>query len=92
LKEQFGDDTATIEFLENQKPATKQAYKHQWRKFLEFTGMTGNQILEDRKNDIEFAWEKDCGPIKATEEAVTETPGRGFISSSVIVPLIEPVC
>ena len=58
IEEQFAGDKATIEFLNAQKPSSRNIYKHHWRRFLEFTEMTGNQILEDRQKDKEFAWEK----------------------------------
>lgn len=58
LEEQFPDDIATIEFLNAQKPSTRNVYKQHWRRFLKFTKMIGNQILEDRQTDKEFSWEK----------------------------------
>ena len=58
LEEQFPNDQATIEFLNTQKKSTQPVYKQHWRRFLEFTRMTGNQILESRKLDTESAWEK----------------------------------
>jgi integrase len=33
-------------------------YKCYWSYFLEFTGLTGDQILENRRQDKEYTWEK----------------------------------
>jgi len=52
------NDKATAEWLNSQKPHTRKSYKTYWKYFLEFTGMTGDQILADRKTDTEHNWEK----------------------------------
>lgn len=52
------NDKASIEWLNSQKKRTRKTYKNCWRKFLEFTGMTGDQILVDRKADNEHKWER----------------------------------
>ena len=54
----FKNDKATMEWLESQKGQTRATYKTAWRYFLAHAGMTGDQILEDRKTDNEYAWEK----------------------------------
>ena len=51
-------DKATEEWLNAQKKSTKPVYKTYWNYFLEFVGLTGDQILESRKADKEFAWQK----------------------------------
>jgi len=51
-------DQATLEWLNSQKKGTKWTYKAFWEKFLEFTGLTGEAILADRKQDKEYTWEK----------------------------------
>ena len=51
-------DKATQEWLNAQKRTTRNTYRYQWRTFLEFTGMTGDEILESRRSDKEFYWEK----------------------------------
>lgn len=53
------DDKATVEWLGafKSKPNTRNTYATAWRRFFEFTKMTGDQILADRKLDREFRWE-----------------------------------
>ena len=58
LEKQFPDDTATLEWLKSQSKSTLNAYKSLWKWFLEFTEMSGNQILESRKQDKNHEWEK----------------------------------
>lgn len=44
-----------------QQKSTRKTYRYHWRRFLEFTGLTGNEILESRKRDLEqesYEWEK----------------------------------
>jgi hypothetical protein len=57
-KENWSNDAATREWLGAQKPGTRSTYQTAWRYFLEFTNMTGDQILADRKSDDKFSWEK----------------------------------
>jgi integrase len=57
-KEEFENDKATQEWLNSQKKSTSYTYKWAWNFFLEYAGMTGDQILADRKNDKAFKWEK----------------------------------
>ena len=52
------NDKASVEWLQSQKKETRRGYKAIWRKFLDFTGMTGDQILADRKTDNEHRWER----------------------------------
>jgi len=58
LEQQFLNDKATVEWLKSQSKNTRNVYKALWQKFLEFTKMNGDQILEDRKQDKEHRWEK----------------------------------
>jgi len=58
IENEFPNDKATVEWLKAQKKGTMYSYKYSWKFFLEFTGMTGDQILEERKLDKEYAWEK----------------------------------
>lgn len=51
-------DKATIEWLNSQKDSTRPTYQTFWNYFLEFTNMTGDQILSDRETDKEHKWEK----------------------------------
>jgi integrase len=50
-------DKAT-EWLNSLKASTRKPYTTAWKYFREFTGMTGDQIVEDRKNDKEHKWER----------------------------------
>jgi len=50
-------DKASENWLASQKKTTFWAYKTHWKRFAEFTGLTGDQILEKRKNDKDFVWE-----------------------------------
>jgi len=52
------NDKATVEWLNSQKKATMYSYNYSWQFFLEFTGLTGDKILESRKADKEYAWER----------------------------------
>lgn len=58
LEQRFPNDKATVEWLKSQNKNTRKSYKSSWIWFLEFTGMTGTQIIEDRKQDKEHKWEK----------------------------------
>ena len=57
-KERFENDKATLDWLNSLKKSTRSTYQTAWAYFLEYTGMTGDQILNDRKNDKDFCWEK----------------------------------
>jgi hypothetical protein len=58
IEDKFPNDKATIEWLKAQKKRTMYVYDFGWRLFLEFMGMNGDKIIEDRKNDKDFKWEK----------------------------------
>lgn len=53
------NDPKAQEWLASQaKKSTRGTYKSAWLKFAEFTHMTGEQVLESRKQDKEKLWEK----------------------------------
>jgi integrase len=52
------NDKATDEWLSSQKRGTRSTYQTAWKYFIEYAGMNGDRILESRKNDKDFAWEK----------------------------------
>ncbi len=52
------EDKATEEWLNSLKKGTRITYRYNWRRFLEFVGSTGDKILENRKADKEYSWEK----------------------------------
>jgi hypothetical protein len=49
---------ATNEWRDSLKKSTQRAYETLWRKFLQYVGMSGDQILADRKQDKDYTWEK----------------------------------
>ena len=57
-KEWFPNDKATHEWLNSYKANSRYTYQTNWKYFIEFAGMTGDQIKEDRKTDKDFKWEK----------------------------------
>jgi len=57
-KEWFPNDKATHEWLNSYKASSRYTYQTNWKYFIEFAGMTGDQIKEDRKTDKDFKWEK----------------------------------
>jgi integrase len=82
-------DKATQEWLKSQKERTRFTYVSFWGYFLEFTGLTGDQILESRRADKEFTWEKRVMEFKEwlIKKGLSEKTGstgtsivRGFFS------------
>ena len=71
LNELFPNDNATLEWLQSQTKTTKSVYKSLWLWFLEFTQMSGNQILEDRQHNTEHRWEKKV--LEFAEWCLTHT-------------------
>ena len=57
-KNVFPNDKATQEWLDSQKTSTRKAYGSHWKYFLEYVGLTGDQILESKKADKDYSWEK----------------------------------
>ena len=57
-KDWFPDDKATHEWLNSMKKSSRNTYQTLWKRFLEFTGETGDQIKESRRNDKDYTWEK----------------------------------
>jgi hypothetical protein len=52
------EDKASTEWLDSLKATTKHGYLFNWSKFLDYIGMSGDQILADRKTDNEHRWER----------------------------------
>jgi integrase len=78
---EWENDQATREWLGSfkAKPNTMNTYKVAWRKFLEFAGLTGDQILADRKADAEFHWESKTLAFKMwllAEKKLSQNTGR----------------
>jgi len=59
------NDKATVEWLNSQKHSTAIVYKCLWQHFLEFTGLNGDQILDERKSDKNYAMEKKVLQFKS---------------------------
>jgi len=57
-KDWFPNDKATHQWLNSMKKRTRSTYQSHWRHLVKFTGMTGDQILADRKADKDYKWEK----------------------------------
>ena len=57
-KDWFPNDRATHEWLDATKKTTRATYQTAWKDFIEYAGMSGDEILEDRKSDKDYAWEK----------------------------------
>jgi integrase len=82
-------DKTTEEWLNSQKKATRVTYQSLWGYFLEFTGLTGDQILDNKKADKTYTWEKKVMEFKdwlikkglSEKSAKTATATvRGFFS------------
>lgn len=73
MSKDLTNDLATTEWLNSQKKSTRAAYKSSWLHFLEYTGLTGDQILADRKTDKNFKWEKQ---VLAVKTWLVETKGQ----------------
>lgn len=67
------NDKATNEWLDRQKDSTKKMYKSCWLYFLEYTKMTGDEILASKKEDDSNAWEQRVLDFKEwlTKECIT---------------------
>jgi integrase len=52
------EDATVEEWLSSQKLSTRTTYRAYWKHFHEFAGLTGSEILENRKADKNFSWER----------------------------------
>jgi len=57
-------DKATETWLNAQKKSTMPVYKTYWGYFVEFMGLTGDKIIESRKTDKDYNWEKQVMDFK----------------------------
>jgi integrase len=78
-----GYDQTCIEFLTSQKSGTRQTYKAYLRLVLEFTGMTGLQILESKKKDTTYYWEKKVIEFKQWMKERTYKEGTKYSDNAV---------
>lgn len=63
-KDWFPNDKTTHEWLDSHKTSSRYTYQSHWKYFLEYAGMTGDQIIEDRKTDKDYKWEKKAIQFK----------------------------
>lgn len=56
-KDHFPNDKATHEWLDS-FPKSRLTYQTYFKIFVEFTGMSGDEMLTSRKEDKDYAWEK----------------------------------
>ena len=57
-------DSVVNEFLNSQKPSSRNTYKTHMKLYLEFTQKTGQQLLDDKKADTTFQAEKSMFQFK----------------------------
>lgn len=55
---EFANDKAANEWLNSFKASTRNTYRDHWGRFLDYMGMTGDRILESRRADKKYNWEK----------------------------------
>ncbi|TET20331.1 hypothetical protein E3J74_03535 [Candidatus Bathyarchaeota archaeon] len=79
-------DRATEEWLNSQIKTTKATYKTLWRYFLEFTGLTGDEILESRKADKMYSWEKRVLQFK---NWITATKGLSEYTATTAAQVVR---
>lgn len=82
-KDWFPNDKATHEWLNSVKKS-RSTYLTLWQYFLDFTGLTGDQILESRKADKEYAWEKKVLEFKQWVIDVKEKGEKSAVTASSV--------
>ncbi len=78
----YGYDETITKFMDSQKESTRVIYKSNFRYIMEYFGLTGKEILESRKADKEFIWERKAVELKqwAKEKGLSDTIGRGLVA------------
>ena len=77
-------DQTVLDWLNSQKVSTREIYKCNFKHIVSFTkGMTGKEILESRKADLEtkqYNWEKKTVELKlwAKEQNMSDSVGRNL--------------
>lgn len=89
INERFPNDKATHEWLNSQEKTTRRNYQTGWKHFLEFTKMTGDQILADRKQDTEHQWEKKVLLFRRWLMDTKYTKGQGEGTATVAVTAVR---
>ena len=83
-KDWFPNDKATHEWLDSMKKGTRSTHQALWKLFIEFTGMTGDQILESRKADKDYTWEKKVVEFKRWAVDVQNKSEKSSVTASAV--------
>ena len=78
-----GYDNVCIEFLTSQKKGTQRTYKAFFKHVLKFTGMTGQQILDSKKADKNYEWEKKVITFKQWMKNQKTPQGKNYSDNAV---------
>jgi len=78
-----GYDNICIEFLTSQKKSTQHTYKAFLKHVLKFTGMTGQQILDSKRADKNYDWEKKVIAFKQWMKNQKTTQGKNYSDNAV---------
>jgi integrase/predicted transcriptional regulator len=75
-------DQTIIDFLNSQKESTRNIYKCNFQYILNFTGMTGKEILESKRNDKDFLWEKKAVELRqwAKAKGVSDSTAKSAVA------------
>ena len=76
------DDTINS-FLNSQKPTTQNIYRCNFRYIIDFSGsLSGKEILESKKNDKDYAWERKAVELKqwAKEKGLSDSLAKGLVA------------
>jgi integrase len=78
----FGYDQTVIEFLNSQNGSTRNVYQSNFRYVIEFTGINGKEILESKKADKEFQWEKRTVELKqwGKKKGLSDSLVKGIVA------------
>ena len=82
-KPQYYEYDETINnFLNSQKETTKGIYRCNFRYIIDFSGLTGKEILESKKNDKDFTWERKAVELKqwAKEKGLSDSLAKGLVA------------
>ena len=79
----IGYDNVCIEFLTSQKKGTQRTYKAFLKHILKFTGMTGQQILDSKKADKNYEWEKKVITFKQWMKNQKTPQGKNYSDNAV---------
>ena len=78
-----GYDEACINFLTSHNTGTKHTYKSLLKLFLNFTGMSGQQILDSKRLDKNFEWENKIIKFKQWMKTQKNRDGNYYSDNAV---------